>query len=228
MKQKTANYLWSALGFLFAFALWTVLVCRVDVRPIGPNGSSVGFAAVNGAFHTLTGVHWALYTLTDWLGLVPIGIALGFAVLGLVQLLQRKRICSVDHSILVLGAFYLVVLAAYLLFEKVVVNYRPVLIEDILEASYPSSTTMLALCVVPTAMMQLNGRIHNASVHAVVLGVLAVFTGFMVIGRLLSGVHWLSDIIGGVLLSAGLDALYAFACGQASCLCQKRTGPDES
>ena len=112
-----------------------------DVQPIGPNGSRVGFAAINGAFHALTGVHWALYTLTDWLGLVPIGIAFGFAVLGLVQLIRRKSLLRVDRDILMLGGFYIVVLAAYVLFETVVINYRPVLIGGKLEASYPSEVT---------------------------------------------------------------------------------------
>lgn len=211
MKNRTINYLWIGIFFLSAFILWTILVSHVDVQPIGPNGSSVGFAAVNGAFHRRTGVHWALYTLTDWLGLVPIGIAFGFAVLGLMQLIRRKSLSKVDRSILILGGFYVVVLAAYLLFERVVINYRPVLIDGRLEASYPSSTTMLALCVVPTAMMQLKMRIRGDAVRRTILGILAAFTVFMVGGRLISGVHWGSDIVGGALLSAGLDALYVFA-----------------
>ena len=211
MKKKNAKTILVALGTLAAFALWTFLIRCVDVQPIGPNGSRVGFAAINGAFHALTGVHWALYTLTDWLGLVPIGIAFGFAVLGLVQLLRRKSLLKVDRDILLLGGFYLVVLAVYVLFETVVINYRPVLIGGKLEASYPSSTTVLALCILPTAMMQLQTRIRREAVRRAVLGILAAFTVFMVAGRLISGVHWLSDITGGVLLSAGLVMLYAFA-----------------
>lgn len=209
--KKDRNMLYGSLAFLAAFALWTVLVCCVDVQTIGPEGSSVGFAAVNGAFHNLTGVHWTLYTITDWLGLVPIGAALGFAVLGLVQLIQRKALRKVDRSILALGGFYLAVMAFYVLFEKAVVNYRPVLIEGVLEASYPSSTTMLALCVMPTAAMQLKARVRSRFARGVILGLIAAFTAFLVFGRLLSGVHWLSDIVGGVLLSAGLVCAYAFA-----------------
>ena len=83
MKKRNFTLLWFALSFLAAFALWTVLVRLVDVQPIGPEGSRIGFAAMNGAFHDLTGVHWTLYTITDWMGLLPIAIALGFAVLGL-------------------------------------------------------------------------------------------------------------------------------------------------
>ena len=209
--KKDKSMLYGSLALLAAFALWTVLVCRVDVQPIGPEGSSVGFAAVNGAFHNLTGVHLTLYTVTDWLGLVPIGTALGFAVLGLVQLVQRKSLRRVDRSILALGAFYLVVMAFYVLFEEAVVNYRPVLIEGILEASYPSSTTLLTLCVMPAAAMQLKARVRSGLARSVMLGLIAAFTVFMVLGRLISGVHWLSDIIGGVLLSAGLACAYAFA-----------------
>ena len=211
MKKKNTKTILIALGALAAFALWTFLLRRVDVRPIGPKGSRVGFAGMNGAFHALTGVHWTLYTLTDWLGLVPIGIAFGFAVLGLVQLLQRKSLLKVDRDILILGGFYIVVLAAYLLFERVVINFRPVLIGGRLEPSYPSSTTMLALCILPTAMMQLKTRIRGEAARRTILGILAAFAAFLVVGRLISGVHWLSDIVGGTLLSTGLVMLYAFA-----------------
>lgn len=209
MKRRNLHLLTAGLLLLGAFALWTVAVCLVDVRPIGPNGSSVGFAALNGAVHAVLGVCWPLYTITDWLGLVPMGFVFGFALLGLVQLIRRRSLGRVDRDILVLGGFYLVVLAAYLLFEKFAVNYRPVLIDGFLEASYPSSTTMLTLCVIPTAMLQLRRRIPRAGLRRVILWMLGIFTAFMVVGRLLSGVHWLTDIVGGALLSAGLVALYA-------------------
>ena len=190
------------------FVLWTVLVCFVDVRAIGPEGSSVGFATLNGFIHKLTGVNFGLYTITDWLGLVPIAVAFGFAILGLAQLIDRKNLRKVDHSILALGVFYIVVMAAYVFFETVVINYRPTLIDGHLEASYPSSTTMLVMCVMPTAAMQLNARIKNTVLRRCTVIAIIAFTACMVIGRLLSGVHWITDIIGGALLSAGLVAMY--------------------
>ena len=196
-------------GFLGAFVLWTVLVSVVDVRAIGPNGSSVGFATLNGYVHDLTGVNMRLYSITDWFGLVPIGVAFGFAVLGLVQWVGRKSLFKVDRSILALGGFYIIVLAMYIFFEIVVINYRPVLIDGYLEASYPSSTTMLVMCVMPTAMMQLHARIKSDVFRRCVLISIAAFTAFMVIGRLASGVHWLTDIIGGALISAGIVITYA-------------------
>ena len=190
------------------FVLWTVLVCFVDVRAIGPQESSVGFATLNGYIHDLTGVNMRLYVITDWLGLVPIGGAFGFAVLGLVQWIKRKSLLKVDRSILTLGGFYIVVMAVYILFEIVVINYRPTLIGGYLEASYPSSTTMLVMCVMPTAMMQFSKRIKNELFRRCVMFIIIAFIVFMVIGRLVSGVHWITDIIGGALLSTAIVLMY--------------------
>ena len=212
MEKKNKKRLVLGAGLVVVFVLWTVLVCFVDVRTIGPEGSSVGFATLNGFVHEITGVNWLLYTVTDWLGLVPIAAALGFAILGLVQLIKRKSLWKVDHSILALGVFYIVVMAAYLVFEIVVINYRPTLIEGYLEASYPSSTTMLVMCVMPTAAMQLNARIKNTVFRRCVIITIIVFIAFMVIGRFLSGVHWITDIIGGALFSAGVVTTYFSIC----------------
>ena len=156
MKKRSQKNLCAAIGLLASFVLWTFAVSHLDVQTIGPNGSSVGFAALNGFFHKLTGVHMALYTVTDWLGLVPLCFVLGFALLGLVQLIQRRSIVKVDYSILVIGGFYFLV----------------------------------------------------NTIQKTVLRILAAFTVFMVIGRLISGVHWFTDIVGGALLSAGLVMLY--------------------
>ena len=211
------NKLYLAIVLLAAFAVWTVALCFVDVQRIGPQGSAVGFATVNGAFHRLTGVHMALYTLTDWLSLIPVAVILGFGSLGLAQWISRKKLRKVDRSLLVLGGFYLVVMAFYLLFEYLVINRRPVLVEGYLEASYPSSTTMLVLSVMPTALLQLKQRIKIPLLCKTVCTAIAAFTAFMVMGRLISGVHWLTDIIGGALLSAALVLLYSAAAASSQC-----------
>ena len=208
MEKKNKKRLALGLSLVVAFAMWTVLVRFVDVQAIGPDGSSVGFATLNRFIHELTGVNWILYTITDWLGLLPIAVALGFAILGLVQLIKRKNFWKVDHSILALGVFYIVVMASYIFFEIVVINYRPTLIDGYLEASYPSSTTMLVMCVMPTAAIQLNERIKNTVFRRCAIIAIVAFTAFMIVGRLISGVHWITDIIGGALLSAGLVMMY--------------------
>ncbi len=202
----------TAIGLLGAFILWTLAVRFVNVASIGPIGSSVGLAAINGWFHSLTGVHMILYSITDWLGLVPVAVGFCFAGIGLAQWIKRKRLFAVDADILLLGGFYIVTIAVYYLFESVVVNYRPVLINGYLEASYPSSTTLLVLCVMSTTLMQVRWRIHYVHLRKWITVAILVFTAFMMFGRLISGVHWFSDIVGGVLLSSGLVMLYKSVC----------------
>ncbi len=207
MKQKKQQF-GIAFGFLAVFVLWTVLVRLIDVQAIGANGTSVGFASLNHWFHQLTGENMKLYDLTDLVSLFPLGLVGCFGLLGLWQWIKRKNLLKVDWDILALGGFFLLVMGAFLFFEVVIINYRPLLIEGKLEASYPSSTTMLAMSVFPVVMMQLRERIKIQWLRRVVLIFLAAFMAFMVIGRLISGVHWLTDIIGGALLSTGLVLIY--------------------
>lgn len=201
-----------AFSFLTAFCLWTTGVLLIDLQPIGPNASCVGFATVNQYVHRLTDVHMWLYTLTDWLSLIPLLFIFSFGLLGLLQWIRRKSIRKVDCSILLLGGFYILVMAFFVAFEVFEVNYRPILIEGILEASYPSSTTMLVICVMTTTVMQLNHRIRHPRLKKITVFTITCFSLFMVIGRLISGVHWFTDIIAGILLSVGLIKLYQSAC----------------
>ena len=213
MKKESQRNFYIAICMLVAFLLWTVAIQFVDMQEIGPQESTVGFATINHFVHNLTGVHMSLYTITDWLGLVPLMFVMGFGTLGLIQWIKRKHLLKVDYSILILGGFYIVVMAVYVLFEMFVVNYRPVLINGYLEASYPSSTTMLVMCVMPTAIMQFNVRIKNDILKRCVSSTIIAFIVFMVIGRLISGVHWFTDIVGGALVSAGLVLMYRSVSG---------------
>lgn len=194
--------------FLGLFVIWTILIQIVDVRNLGQNGTEIGFAAFNIWFHQLTGVNMKIYTITDWLGLVPVFICISFGILGLVQFITRKSLLKVDKDILVLGIYYVIVISAYVLFEMIPINYRPVLIGGIMEASYPSSTTLLVLCVMASLAEQMNRRVRNHLVKRVVLILTILFSVFMVLGRCISGVHWFTDILGAIFLSAGLFYFY--------------------
>ena len=208
MKKEIKRNLSIAIFLLTAFVLWTVLVHVVDRQTIGPLDSAVGFATLNGYIHELFGVHMFLYNLTDLLSIIPLAIVFGFGVLGVVQWIKRKKLFSIDRDIIALGVFYVAVFVAFISFEVLVINYRPILIEGVLEASYPSSTTMLAMCVLPTAAMQFRARIQNKALKECVFYLTVAFTVFMVLARLISGVHWFTDIIGGALLSTGLVTMY--------------------
>lgn len=212
MKAKMKSTLFISILFLLAFAIWTVLIQTVDVRPVGVNSTDIGFAFINTRFHSLTGVNFMLYNITDWLGLVPLAVCIAFGILGFIQLIKRKSLFKVDADIIILGVYYVTVILCYLVFEMIPINYRPVLINGFAEASYPSSTTLLVLSVMPTLVFQIKHRMKNIKLQRIVTVITLFFCIFMVVGRLISGVHWLTDIIGSVLLSAGLFYAYKSAC----------------
>ena len=208
MKKNEKNTLITGTIMLILFAVWTVLIQTVDVQAVGQNGTDIGFAGLNVWFHKMTGVHMWVYTVTDWLGLVPIFICMIFGVVGLVQLIKRRSLLKVDKDIILLGIYYILVIFGYLIFEMIPINYRPILIEGRMEASYPSSTTLLVMSVMPTFAFQVHRRIRNTKVRYVLYAFTALFTAFMVVGRTVAGVHWLTDIAGSVLLSSGLYLIY--------------------
>ena len=209
MKEK--RLLWIGYILIAGFVIWTLLIQAVDVQPLGINGTNIGFATINCWFHRLTGVHMVIYTITDWLGIIPVFICIIFGGIGCVQLLKRRSLLKVDYDIIFLGAYYLLVILVYSIFEMIPINYRPVLIEGFMEASYPSSTTLLVLCVMPTLIEQVNRRSENEISKKVIKALVICFSVFMVFGRLVSGVHWLTDIIGSIMLSIGLFCIYKSA-----------------
>ena len=208
MKRNGRRLLFAGGVLIIAFAVWTILIQMVDVQPLGVNKTNIGFATINCWFHKLTGVHMEIYNITDWLGLVPIFVCTLFGVIGLIQLIKRKSIFKVDYDIIFLGIYYIIVISSYIIFEIIPVNYRPILIEGVMEVSYPSSTTLLVLCVMPTFIEQINRRLKNVTFKMIINIIVICFSVFMVLGRLLCGVHWFTDIVGGILLSAGLFCIY--------------------
>ena len=208
MKKKNRNGLIVGTVLLVSFVLWTVAVKFIDVQPIGPEGSVVGFATVNRFVHGLTGANMSLYNITDLLGLVPLGFVMGFGTLGLVQWIKRKKLSLVDKEIWFLALTYALTIGFYILFELVVINYRPVLVENELEASFPSSHTMLACVTLATAIFSTHLFTKNKLIKAICVTFAGLLMFVIVVGRLASGVHWFTDIIGGVFLSASIVMLY--------------------
>lgn len=211
MEKKIKVQFTLGISLFVLFIIFTASLTFVNVQPIGPQGSCVAYAGINKAVHDFFEVNMMLYSITDWAGVVAIFVVLFFAVLGLVQWIKRKSILKVDSSILLLGMFYILVFSAYVFFEYLVINRRPVLINGVLEASYPSSTTLLALCVIITAMMQFSRLIKRNALKKAVNILCALFATFMVIGRLVSGVHWFTDIIGSGIFSTAVILLYCSA-----------------
>lgn len=188
--------------------IFTILVLNFDVKSIGPNNSFIGFSTINLKFSQLVGNNLMWYNITSIVGIIPVLIVVLYCILGIVQLIKRKSIIKVDFEIVLLGIFYIVVIALYLFFEKFIVNYRPILIDGILEASYPSSHTLMAIFICISANI-VNKRIFkNKSITKILNTISLLVALIIVVGRIVSGVHWLTDIIGGILISTTLLTIF--------------------
>ena len=209
MKNKNNLFVSGISGLLVMILI--VLVRFVDVRPIGPEGTSIGLSRLNGFFFRISGVNILWYHITDWLGVAAILVAFLFAMAGFVQLIKRRSILKVDREILALGGLYIVVIGLYVLFEIMIVNYRPIIMPDGThpEASFPSSHTMLVCVIMGSAIMLIGKYVKEKRICRVLRGICAAIIGMTVIGRLIAGVHWFTDIVGGVLISIFLLSLFS-------------------
>ncbi len=208
MKKSNCKHFAIMCCLFVAFVIYTILVKVIDVKAIGPENTSVGFSAMNAAFKKLVGFNENFYKISEIAGYAIFIFVAAFGILGIYQLIKRKSLFKVDGDILSLGIFYASMLAFYVLFEHVIINYRPVILDEGLEASFPSSHTMLALCVGITAMMEVRVYVKNRLCMNCLRVLACVLTAVVFFGRTFSGAHWISDIIGGVLLSIAL--IYEF------------------
>lgn len=202
MNNKKRNFLISGILLLIAIT-FTILVKVVDVKQIGVNNSSIGFATLNQFIFETTGVNIIWYHITDWLGLIPVFMAIVYAFIGLIQFIKRRSIFKVDKEIILLGLYYIIVIALYVFFEKVIINYRPILMNGFLEASYPSSHTLMTICICGSSIL-INKKLFNNKITKVINYLSIIIITITVVGRLISGVHWFTDIIGCILISSGL------------------------
>jgi len=209
--MKIKKFIFPMLLLLLSVA-FTICVKKIDVQPVGPDNSLVGFASINSAIHLKMGTDLLWYNITDWLGLIPVFFAFGMAVLGLCQMIVRRSLFKVDKKLLLLGAFYIIIIGIYVFFEKSIINYRPVLLGKNLEASYPSSHTMITISIMGTGIIFLKDYIKSKKVFTAVSTIMLLVILVTVVGRFISGVHWTTDIIGGLLISAAIISFYKEIC----------------
>ena len=197
------------------FVIFLLLIAAVrlfDTAPIGPEGTVIGLSSINKAFHDLTGVNMIWYKITDALGIAAILIVVMFAASGLYQLITRRDLLKVDGEILALGVLYALLAAVYAFFEIVIVNYRPVIMSgaEHAEASFPSSHMMLVCVVMGSVIAVIDRYVRDKRVCTAVKVICVVIAAITAVGRLICGVHWLSDITAGLFMSAVLLSFYDF------------------
>lgn len=207
--KKTGKIVMAIIATILALG-FSVVVTKIDVRAIGETNTEVGLSHLNEKMFNMLGTNMTWYEITKYLGYVAIAIAAAWALVGLVQWIKRKNILAVDVKILALGVLYSITIGLYVAFTKIMINGRPIILpeETAVEPSFPSSHTML-VCVVSTgAIMILADYITNKGLRILVDIVLSAMAVAMIVGRLLSGAHWFTDIVAGILIAGMLLAWY--------------------
>ena len=213
MKDSKKTLIFSIIFTVLA-VVFTIVVKFVNVRPATLENSPVGLASLNEKVRTLfqyneQGINPTWDKITDLALAALFVVAAYFVILGIVQLVRRKSLKKVDRELKLLAGFYVILGAIYLFFEKLlVINYRPVLIDGALEASYPSSHVLFALALAGSAILLTRNYIKPkfATIINLAIALLALVVTF---GRLLAGVHWFTDVMGSILISAALISLFA-------------------
>ena len=190
--------------------VFTVLVKIVDVGFVSSTGSLVGFSSVNIPFSQKFGFNPIFYKVSEVLGYLIFLVIAVFAFIGCYQLIKRKSLMKVDKDLYALAITYVFTFALYIFFDKVlVINLRPIIMagESIEEPSFPSSHTLLDVSVLGTAISEC-GKIRKKSFRVSLVIVLAILMGATVLSRLFSGVHWVTDIVAGILWGEVMMTLY--------------------
>ena len=190
----------------------TILVATVDGQPVGVQGTNLGFATINTQFFARFGQNDTFYKISSAAGIVCFVTAAGFGLFFLKQLIDRKSLSKVDRNLSILIMLYILTAALYLLFDKVlIINYRPILRDKGLESSYPSTHTVIAWVVMVSAIDQWNIYIRNEKLKTAATACSLIVLFIVIVTRMLAGVHWLTDIIGGMIIGDMLIAWYRYA-----------------
>lgn len=210
--MKAKYYLIVCATLLVAFlALWCCVVF-VDVQRVGANDTTLGLASVNLAVFLLLGQDATWDYVTDWLTVVCILVGASVGAKAFFQAVMRKSVKKVDTELYVVLGCYLLALAFVALFEIVPVNYRPLLAQGNLQASFPSTHALICIVSVGETLFTATFRKCRKPLQLTICALFALCCVAVCLGRLLAGAHWLTDVVASVLLGGAIVALCGFLC----------------
>lgn len=207
MSKRRKLFLTTAILLVIAI-IYTLLVKYYDVASIGPKNSSVGFSGINALVHKTLPFNETWYKFTKYFGLIPVLYGVFYGIQGLMQLIKYKTLKKIDKRLIYLLTFYILMAITFVFFEKVIINYRPVLEDGALEASFPSTHTLIAVCFCASSLLISKYYIKDKKILKIFDIITYVLMIFLVVGRLIAGCHWLTDIMGGIIISTFLVSLF--------------------
>lgn len=215
--MKTKKWIGIITGIISLVLFIALIVClkKVDVAP--HEVGSIGLHTLNVEVREEIGTNMDYYKMSDILGYLSFLTVLFFVILGAYQLVKRKSLKKIDKEIWCVAILYICMGIVYVLFDKVIVlNYRPIMLDGVFEPSFPSTHTFLSICLLGSMMVMNNlyfdKLFKKNAVRRLILNMILIVMMFGIIYlRLFSGVHWFTDILGGILLGTAFVAFFKSA-----------------
>lgn len=197
MKKR---YLIISCASLLLFLLFLIMLYTVDVKNIGAGVTKVGLCFINN--HSFMASNASMWDkISDVCMYLGIGVIGALFILGVVQLIQRKNILKVDKEILVFGCLVVLMIIIWLFFDKVlIVNNRPILVDGKVECSFPSTHIMITSFALLSGSYYLFKKINKKHLTIIMYVASAIIVTICFLGRVLSGMHFLTDAVCGLLM----------------------------
>lgn len=210
--SETKKGLCITIVSLVLFNILMILLCFVNVKEVEPFGK-IGLYGFNNTYrHDYNKTLDIISDVLLYLSIAAFVAAVVYFAYGLI----KNKFKKVDYRLLVYFIITVCVVITYLIFDHVVkLNNRPNIIDGELEGSFPSTHVLMAtyLLLPLTTLFFKEGREKDTKkidLDTIVTTIAFVIIGAMFVLRLWSGMHWMTDCIGGVLLGVFYFGFYYF------------------
>lgn len=206
MTKQGKKWFLAALILTAVFVVLTITVKYVDQKNIG--SQVIGWATINLWWRDIIGVRNFWQIASHIFAAITLIILVMFLVWQAIALLRRKSFRTMPRHWWFFDLTLIALALCYIVFQIMVINFRPLLIDGVAELSYPSSHVLLLATLWPVFILTLSREVKSRPWLRVasVIGIIVMTVG--IIARLLSGYHWFTDIIGGIMLGAVLTCWY--------------------
>lgn len=144
--------------------------------------------------------------ITDIILIASFAILAVFAILGLYQWISRKSLRKVDKPLLWMLLPLALMAITYFVFDKILIwNTRP---NGSGEPSFPSTHTMVVATIFLCAAVILPYYIKSRTMRIIIDLLMLVLLVMVCVGRVAANMHWVSDVVGGLIFAVIFAAIY--------------------
>ena len=129
-----------------------------------------------------------------------------FVVLGLYQWISRKSLKKVDKHLLWMPLPLALMAIVYVVFDKLwILSTRP---DGSGEPSFPSTHVMVVTTIFLLTAIAIRKYIKSRTMRVVLDILMLALITLVCFGRVLANMHWVSDVIGGLIFAVIFAVIY--------------------